>query len=102
MGPSVRRRGYQWTSDHSRLYVLIDAAAATAHVEVLMSCDFEKTVTLSSGDAQATANVSEVSGWAGIVASVLPTDLVNSAGSLVLDTGYGAQTGLSRAGRRTA
>ena len=54
-------RGYQWTSDHSRLYVLIDAAAATAHVEVLMSCDFEKTVTLSSGDARATANVSEVS-----------------------------------------
>ena len=86
-------RAYQWTSDYSRLYVPIDAAAATAHVDVLMSCDFEKTVTLSSGEARATANVSEISGWAGIVAPVLPTDLVNSAGSLVLGTGYGADRG---------
>ena len=85
-------REYQWTSDQARLYVPIDSAA-TAHVEVLMSSDFAKPVTLTSREARATASVSEVSVWAGVVASVLTTDLVNSAGSLALESGYGADRG---------
>jgi GT2 family glycosyltransferase len=93
-GPERRgARGYQWTADHARLYVPLDSAASSALVEVLMSSDFPKTVTLSSAASRATASVSEVSGWAGVAASALGADLVNSAGSLVLESGYGADRG---------
>jgi GT2 family glycosyltransferase len=82
---------YQWTRDRATLLVPVGDGSGSA--EVLLSAEGAKPVCLRSGEATATVEVTTEPAWYPVPLGGPPVDVVNNAGALLLDGGYGADRG---------
>jgi GT2 family glycosyltransferase len=84
---------YQWTRDRATLLVPVGDGARAVSAEVLLSAEAAKDVRLCSGAAAATVAVSPEPAWHPVPLGGGPVDVVNNAGSVLLEGGYGADRG---------
>jgi GT2 family glycosyltransferase len=95
-GLEHRRDGstFQWTSAHATVRVPVgDGARLPDRVEVELSAEARKTVTVRSGDGEATVVVATERAWHAVPAAGPPIDVVQNAGSVIIEGGYGADRG---------
>ncbi len=85
---------FQWTSDHATLRVPVgDGSTLPQGVEVELAAEAPKAVTVRSGDATATLTVGREPGWHAVPLGGEPIDVVQNAGSVIIEGGYGADRG---------
>jgi GT2 family glycosyltransferase len=85
---------FQWTSDHATVRVPVgDGARLPDRVEVELSAETRKSVTVRSGDAAATVVVGSEPAWHAVPAAGPCIDVVQNAGSVIIEGGYGADRG---------
>jgi GT2 family glycosyltransferase len=85
---------FQWTSDHATVRVPVgDGARLPDRVEVEMSAEARKTVTVRSSDAAATVVVGTERAWHLVPTAGPSIDVVQNAGSVIIEGGYGADRG---------
>jgi len=88
----------QWTADHALLYVPLPATG-DATVELCLTADTTRDAVITAGDARANYTVGVVPAWYALRAPLERFDVVNSAGAMLLDGGYGADRGYLQADR---
>jgi len=82
---------YQWTSGDALLYV--PAPEPTRSCELRLAADAPTTVELRSGTDRAEHTVSSAPAWYPVTLTGAPFEVINNAGSIVVDDGYGADRG---------
>jgi GT2 family glycosyltransferase len=94
-GSEIGRGGaYEWTSGRALVRVPVARGRALPErVEVLLSAPEPKEVTLRSGGTTITVPVDPELVWCAAPLGGTPYDVVNNAGSLVLDDGHGVDRG---------
>jgi GT2 family glycosyltransferase len=98
-GPEVSAAGrHEWTSGRAVLRVPVDrrAAAATVRVEVRLSAVAPKRARLGEGSHAIEVEVGTEPAWFAVEVVGTPYDVVNNAGSVVFEDGYGADRGFGR------
>ncbi len=92
------RERYEWTSDRAVLRVpVVRNADLPSSVEVLLSTVGTKQVTARSGPTETQLVVTGDPAWLTVGLAGEPYDVVNNAGSIVFDTGHGADRGYGQA-----
>jgi hypothetical protein len=94
-GSEVSRSGaYEWTSQRALVRVPVPRGQPLPEsVEILLSAPEPKEVVLSSGGHKVAVPVDPESIWCAAPLGGAPYDVVNNAGSLVLDDGHGVDRG---------
>ena len=86
-------RSFQWTGAAARLYVPLAGRAVGGEAELLLSCDRPKTVSVASGESVWRTEIGRRPIWLCVRASALEMPLLNSAGAVALEGGYGSDRG---------
>lgn len=85
---------FQWTGDRATVRVPVgDGAQLPALVELELAAEADKAVTVRSGDREATLGVGRAPRWHAVPVGGRPIDVVQNAGSIVIEGGYGADRG---------
>lgn len=85
---------FQWTSGRATVRVPVgDGERRPQRVEVALAAEAPKTVTVRSGDAERSLDVGGDRAWYEIPVGGEPIDVVNNAGSVIIEGGYGADRG---------
>ena len=93
-GPECERaRSFQWTAGAASLYLPLEAGSRGAEAELVLSSDRPKTVTLESGAMRKQVPVDRRPTWVSVPVVALGVPLLNSAGGVALDHGYGSDRG---------
>lgn len=85
---------FQWTGARATIRVPVGTGAALpGRVEVALAAEAPKRVTARSGDREATLAVTTDRRWHDLPIGGEPVDIVNNAGSVLIEGGYGADRG---------
>jgi GT2 family glycosyltransferase len=85
---------FQWTSAHATVRVPVgDGTALPERVELALAAEAPKRVTVRSGGVERVVEVGRQRAWHDVPAGGDPVDVVNNAGSVLIEGGYGADRG---------
>ena len=85
---------FQWTAASVTVRVPIgDGTRRPARVEIALAAEAPKQVTVRSGGEVRTLDVGTARGWHEVPVGGEPVDIVNNAGSVIIEGGYGADRG---------
>ena len=85
---------FQWTGEHATVRVPVgDGSVLPGRVEIELAAEGPKSVTVRSGAEVATLAVGRDRAWYAVPVGGRPIDVVQNAGSIVIEGGYGADRG---------
>lgn len=87
---------FQWTGPRATLRIPITRGrddSVGARCELRLSAEREKTVKVTCGDEERTVTVGPTPTWIEVGLSGAPYDVINNAGSRLVEEGYGADRG---------
>jgi GT2 family glycosyltransferase len=87
---------FHWTRDRAVIRVPVPDdgdSAGSPSAEVRLAAEAAKTVTLRSGDREQSVDVGTSPRWVEVPLAGRTTDVINNAGSVVFEDGYGADRG---------
>ena len=85
---------FQWTSDRATVRVPVgDGSRLPACVEMALAAETTKRITARSGDVVRQLEVDPRRAWIDVPVAGEPVDIVNNAGSVLIEGGYGADRG---------
>jgi len=84
---------FQWTGGDTTIRLPVPDEPGVVTGELRLSAETTKSVTLRSGDEEHVAMVGPQQGWAAVPLAGPPVDIVQNAGSIVFEDGYGADRG---------
>ncbi len=84
---------FQWTAGHTTIHLPVPDEPGVVTGGLRLSAEAAKPVTLRSGDEERVAMVGPQPGWVELPLAGPPTDIVQNAGSIVYEDGYGADRG---------
>jgi GT2 family glycosyltransferase len=88
----------RWSDAHAVLRVPL-SGSRPPYAELLLAADREKTVSVASGPATTRVEVGTTAAWTEVPITGEPVSVINSAGSVLLRGGYGADRGMLEADR---
>ncbi len=85
---------FEWTRDRALVRVPVTGEGTTARLRLAAEAD--KEVVLDGGAGPVTASVGPTPTWVEVPVAGAPYDVVNNAGSILVEGGYGADRGFLR------